>query len=51
MRYYNRTTLNNLLKLYDYEDAFLFGEGNVKKENEKVTEFPIYMIDFVRDEE
>ncbi len=51
MRYYNRTTLNNLLKLYDYEEAFLFGEGNVKKENEKVTEFPIYMIDFVRDEE
>ena len=51
IRYYNRTTLNNLLKLYVYEEAFLFGEGNVKKENEKVTEFPIYMIDFVRDEE
>lgn len=51
MRHYDRTALNNLLKLYDYEEAFLFGEGNVKKENEKVTEFPIYMIDFVRGDE
>ena len=51
MRCYNHTALNNLLKLYDYDEAFLFGEGNVIKENEKVTEFPIYMIDFVCSDE
>lgn len=50
MRSYNHAALNNLLKLYDYNEAFLFGEGNVKKENEKVTEFPIYMIGFIRSE-
>ncbi len=50
MRHYNHAALNNLLKLYDYDEAFLFGEGNVKKDGEKVTEFPIYMIDFVYSE-
>ncbi len=50
MRCYNHAALNNLLKLYDYDEAFLFGEGNVKKDGEKMTEFPIYMIDFVYSE-
>lgn len=49
--YYNHTVLNNLMNLYEYDEAFLFGEGNVKKGAGKITEFPIYMIDFLHDED
>lgn len=50
MNVYNHTALNNLLKIYGHKRAFVFGEGNVKKENDKVIQLPIYMIDFLRDE-
>ena len=47
MNAYNHVALNNLLKLYDIKQAFLFGETNVIKENEKITLYPLYMVSFL----
>lgn len=44
---YNRGTLNNLMKLHGLKEAFLFGNGNTRKESESITSFPIYMIGFL----
>lgn len=44
---YNHTALNNLIKMYNYKSAFVFGETNVVKENEVIYQFPIYMISFL----
>lgn len=44
---YNHNALNNLLKLYDLEEAYVFGKTNYKKENDKIHQFPIYMISFI----
>ena len=45
---YNHRALNNLIKMYDYSLAYVFGESNVTKENDKIWQLPIYMIDFIR---
>lgn len=45
--YYNHSALNKLVSLYGIKNAYVFGQGNVKREDEVITEFPIYMIDFV----
>ncbi len=45
---YNHYALNNVLKTYNHPLAYVFGETNVLKENEKIYQLPIYMIDFVR---
>ena len=45
---YDHTALNNLLKLYNYNRAYVFGETNVIKENDIIYQFPIYMIDLIR---
>lgn len=49
-RIYNRTALNNLIKMYNYQSAFVFGETNIIKENEIIYQFPIYMISFLANE-
>ena len=47
---YDHTALNNLLKLYNYPVAYVFGETNVIKENNQIYQLPIYMIDFIKKE-
>ncbi len=47
MNTYNRVALNNLLKLYDIKQAFLFGKANVIKENDVITLYPLYMVSFL----
>ena len=49
-RIYDHTALNNMLKVYNHPLAFVFGETNVIRENERIYQMPIYMIDFVRNE-
>lgn len=44
---YNHSALNNIIKLYDYKEAYVFGNTNVIKENDVVHQFPIYMISFL----
>lgn len=46
--FYDHAALNNLIKLHSYPIAFVFGEGNVTRENEVIWQLPIYMIDWVR---
>lgn len=48
MSIYNHTALNNLLKMYSIRKAFVFGMGNVIKETDRITQFPIYMISFIK---
>lgn len=48
MNIYNHTALNNLLKIYDIKEAYVFGETNFVKENDRIYQFPIYMITFLR---
>ena len=48
MNIYNHTALNNLLKIYDIKEAYVFSETNFVKENDKIYQFPIYMISFLR---
>ncbi len=48
MSIYNHTALNNLLKTYSIRKAFVFGMGNVIKETDRITQFPIYMISFIK---
>ena len=45
---YDHAALNNLLKLYKYQVAYVFGETNVVKENDTIYQLPIYMIDLIR---
>lgn len=45
---YDRSTLNNLMRLYHHPIALVFGETNVIREKENTYQLPIYMIDFVR---
>ena len=45
---YDHSALNNILKIYNHPFAFVFGETNVVKENEKIYQLPIYMLDFIR---
>ena len=48
---YNHAALNNIISLYDYNSAYVFGEGNIQKESEIITSFPIYMIMFINFDE
>lgn len=50
MNCYNHAALNNLLKLYDIKEAFVFGETNLKKESDKITQLPLYMVSFLSGE-
>ena len=45
---YNHTALNNLLNIYDYPFAYVFGETNIVKENAHVYQLPVYMVDLIR---
>jgi len=45
---YNHSALNNMLSLYPHPIAYVFGETNVIKENDRIYQLPIYMIDFIR---
>ena len=47
--YIIHNALNNLLSIngYNINNAFVFGETNIEIDN-KITYFPIYMIDFLR---
>ncbi len=47
MNSYNHVALNNLIKLYDIKQAFLFGESNVVKESDVITVYPLYMVSFL----
>lgn len=49
MNVYNHTALNNLIKMYDIEQAFVFGECNIKKETDVIYQLPIYMIMFIKE--
>lgn len=45
---YEHAALDNLLEAHEeMDEAWLFGICNVKKENDRIQMFPIYMIDFV----
>lgn len=47
--YYEHSTLNKLLEAHEeIKESWVFGITNVKKENEKIQTFPIYMIEFVQ---
>lgn len=46
---YSHPALNNLLEDHqEIKDSWVFGINNVKRENDRIQMFPIYMIDFVR---
>lgn len=47
---YNHSALNNLIKIYKYPVAYVFGRTNVIKENDVIYQLPIYMIDWIRKE-
>lgn len=44
---YNHLALNNALRIYDIKEAYVFGETNYFKENDRIHQFPIYMISFI----
>ena len=44
---YNRAALNNVIDLYSYSEAMVLGNCNVSKENDTITNYPIYMIMFI----
>lgn len=44
---YNHSALNNALRIYDIKEAYVFGETNYFKENDRIYQFPIYMISFI----
>lgn len=48
LKIYNHTALNNLINMYSIDKAFVFGECNVVKETSVITQFPIYMISFIK---
>lgn len=46
---YAHNALNHLLNNHpEIENAFLFGQTNIRRENERITYFPIYMLDCLR---
>lgn len=47
MLIYNRTALNNIMKTYAVEKAYVFGETNLMKESGKIIQLPIYMVSFL----
>lgn len=48
MNMYNHSELNNIINNFDIKKAYIFGETNIIKENETITQFPIYMISFIQ---
>lgn len=48
MNVYNHTALNNIIKLYNIQKAFVFGETNIEHENNSIIQLPIYMIMFIQ---
>ncbi len=48
MQVYNHSALNKLINLYSPKISYVFGDCNVKKENENIWQFPIYMIMFIK---
>ncbi len=48
MLYYNHSALNNAIKTYGYERAYVFGETNVIKKSDTIIQMPLYMLDFLR---
>lgn len=47
---YTHNALNNLLKTYpDIEKAYIISKNNISKENEKITNIPVYMLMFFPD--
>lgn len=50
MSVYNHSALNNVIKNYSIDEAYVFGGTNVIKENDIVYGLPIYMISFVKNE-
>ena len=47
--FFSHPALNHLLEHHkEIKEAWVFGLNNVKKENDTIQMFPIYMIDFVR---
>ncbi len=48
MLIYNHTALNNVMKIHPIPKAYVFGETNILKENERIIQSPIYMIAFIR---
>lgn len=47
-RIYNHSSLNGLIKKYNYKEAYVFGNTNIIKESDVIYQLPIYMIDFIR---
>ena len=47
MNIYNHMALNNIIKMYNVKEAYVFAETNYVKENDKIHQFPIYMISFI----
>lgn len=47
LSYYNHSALNNIIQLYDLEQAFVLGECNVLRENDFIYQLPVYMIMFI----
>lgn len=47
MNKYNHCALNKLISLYDYQEAYVFGQGGFLKESEVIWQFPIYMASFL----
>ena len=47
MLIYNHTALNSIMKTYAVEKAYVFGETNLMKENDKIIQLPIYMLSFL----
>ena len=48
MSIYNHMALNNVVKIYDIKEAYVFGETNYIRENDIIHQFPIYMISFIK---
>ena len=48
MSIYNHMALNNIIKIYDIKEAYVFGETNYIRENDVIHQFPIYMISFIK---
>lgn len=47
MSIYNHSALNNIIKNYEINEAYVFGETNVVKESDVIYGLPIYMISFI----
>lgn len=46
---YNHAALNNLLEAHkEIKESWVFGKCNVKRENDVIFTFPLYMVEFVR---